>query len=41
MSRNRLERLKALDTETIRRRRAVSDLTLDKTILTQAARGNV
>ena len=34
------DQLKALETETRRVRRAVSDLTLDKMILTEAARGN-
>ena len=33
-------RLKELETENTRLRRAVSDLTLDKMILTEAARGN-
>ena len=36
MSRNQLKRLKELEQE----RRVVSDLTLDKMILTEAARGN-
>ncbi len=40
MSRNQLKRLKELETENQRLRRAVSDLTLDKLILTEAARGN-
>jgi putative transposase len=40
MSRDQLKRLKELETENIRLRRAVSDLTLDKMILTEAARGN-
>ena len=40
MSRNQLRRLKELETENQRLRRAVSDLTLDKLILTEAARGN-
>jgi len=40
MSRDQLKRLKQLETENIRLRRAVSDLTLDKMILTEAARGN-
>ena len=39
MSRDQLKRLKELDTENTRLRRAVSDLTLDKMILTEAARG--
>lgn len=34
------KRLKALEKENERLRRAVSDLTLDKMILTEAARGN-
>ena len=33
-------RLKELETENARLRRAVSDLTLDKLILTEDARGN-
>ena len=40
MKRDQLKRLKALETENQRLRRAVSDLTLDKMILTEAARGN-
>ncbi|SEP02429.1 Transposase [Salinihabitans flavidus] len=40
MSRDQLKRLKQLETENQRLRRAVSDLTLDKMILTEAARGN-
>jgi transposase-like protein len=40
MSREQLKRLKELETENTRLRRAVSDLTLDKMILTEAARGN-
>jgi len=40
MSRDQLRRLKELETENHRLRRAVSDLTLDKLILTEAARGN-
>ena len=40
MSRDQLKRLKDLETENTRLRRAVSDLTLDKMILTEAARGN-
>jgi putative transposase len=39
-SRDQLKRLKTLETENQRLRRAVSDLTLDKMILTEAARGN-
>ena len=37
MSRDQLKRLKLLETENTRLRRAVSDLTLDKLILTEAA----
>jgi len=40
MSREQLKRLKALEAENRRLRRAVSDLTLDKMILAEAARGN-
>jgi transposase-like protein len=40
MSRDQLKRLKELETENTRLRRAVSDLTLDKMILADAARGN-
>ena len=40
MSRAQLKRLKELETENQRLRRAVSDLTLDKMILSEAARGN-
>ena len=40
MNRDQLKRLKVLETENQRLRRAVSDLTLDKMILTEAARGN-
>ena len=40
MSRDQLKRLKELETENARLRRAVSDLTLDKMILTEAALGN-
>ena len=40
MSRDQLKRLKVLEAENQRLRRAVSDLTLDKMILTEAARGN-
>ena len=40
MSRDQLKRLKDLEQENARLRRAVSDLTLDKMILTEAARGN-
>ena len=35
-----VKRLKELELENTRLRRAVSDLTLDKLILTEAARGN-
>ena len=35
-----VKRLKELETENQRLRKAVSDLTLDKIILTEAARGN-
>jgi hypothetical protein len=37
---DRARRLKDLETENARLRRAVSDLTLDKLILTEAAKGN-
>ena len=37
MSRDQLKRLKLLESEDTRLRRAVSDLTLDKIILTEAA----
>ena len=40
MSRDQLKRLKLLVSENTRLRRAVSDLTLDKMILTEAAGGN-
>ena len=40
MNRDQLKRLKVLESENHRLRRAVSDLTLDKMILTEAARGN-
>ena len=40
MNRDQLDRLKELEAENQRLRRAVSDLTLDKMILTEAARGN-
>jgi hypothetical protein len=40
MSRDQLKRLKELEKENAWPRRAVSDLTLDKLILTKAARGN-
>ena len=35
-----VKRLKELETENTRLRRAISDLTLDKLILQEAARGN-
>ena len=37
---DQVKRLKELETENARLRRAVSDLTLDKLILREAARGN-
>lgn len=37
---DQVKRLKELETENLRLRRAVSDLTLDKMILAEAARGN-
>ena len=40
MKNDQVKRLKALELENTRLRRAVSDLTLDKLILTEAARGN-
>ena len=40
MGRDQLKRLKELEKENQRLRRAVSDLTLDKLILEEAARGN-
>ena len=40
MTRDQPKRLKELETENQRLRRAVSDLTLDKMILAEAARGN-
>ena len=40
MKNDQVKRLKALELENMRLRRAVSDLTLDKLILTEAARGN-
>ena len=40
MTRGQLRRLKELEVENQRLRRAVSDLTLDKLILTEATRGN-
>ncbi len=41
MKTDQLKRLQELEKENQRLRRAVSDLTLDKVILTEAARGNV
>jgi putative transposase len=40
MKTDQVKRLKALELENTRLRRAVSDLTLDKLILSEAARGN-
>lgn len=40
MKSDQVKRLKDLELENTRLRRAVSDLTLDKLILTEAARGN-
>ena len=40
MKSDQVKRLKELEVENTRLRRAVSDLTLDKLILTEAARGN-
>ena len=40
MKTDQLKRLKELEKENERRRRAVSDLTLDKLILAEAARGH-
>jgi hypothetical protein len=40
MQRSQLTRLKELEKENQRLRRAVSDLTLDKLILTEGAKGN-
>ena len=40
MGRSQLKRLKELEKENQQLRRAVSDLTLDKLILSEAARGN-
>jgi hypothetical protein len=39
-SMDQVKRLKELETENSRLRRAVSDLTLDKLILAEAAKGN-
>lgn len=41
MSRDQLKCLKAVEKENARIHRAVSDLTLDKMILREAARGNL
>ena len=40
MGTNQLKQLKRLEVENQRLRRAVADLTLDKQILAEAARGN-
>ena len=40
MKMDQVKRLKELETENTRLRRAVSDLTLEKLMLTEAARGN-
>lgn len=40
MNRAQLSRLRELEKETLRLRRTVSDLTLEKLILTEAAQGN-
>jgi transposase-like protein len=40
MKGDQVKRLKELETENARLRRAISDLTLDKLILTEAAKGN-
>ena len=40
MSRDQLKRLKELETEHTRLKRVVADLSLDKLILSEAARGN-
>ena len=40
MKTDQLKRLKELEKENVRLRRAVSDLTLDKLILKEAAKGN-
>jgi cell division protein FtsB len=37
---DQVKRLKELETENVQLRRAISDLTLDKLILQEAARGN-
>jgi transposase-like protein len=41
MNREQLKRLKELEKENLRLRKAVSDLTLDKMILAEAAKGNL
>ena len=41
LQRDQVKRLKDLEAENARLRRAVSDLTLDKLILQEAARGNL
>ncbi len=41
MNRDQLEKLKALEAENQRLRRAVSDLTLDQMILTEVSLGNL
>lgn len=40
MSRDQLKRLKELETKNQRLKRVVADLSLDKMILTEGARGN-
>jgi len=40
MNRDQLKRLKELETENTRLKRVVADLSLDKLILSEAARGN-
>lgn len=40
MKSDQVKRMKALELENTRLRRVVSDLTLDKLILTEASRGN-
>ena len=40
MKTDQVKRLKELETENTRLRKAISDLTLDKLILQEAARGN-
>lgn len=41
MKSDQVKRMKALELENSRLRRVVSDLTLDKLILTEASRGNL